>query len=93
MIELPKWHDWVIDLRLRQFRKVVSDENNLNHQLKMVDFDSVEGKTIFKEYCQDQYNHNIEIAEGYQRIIFDIEDGTFSEDDTNIMVEEMVKAV
>lgn len=90
-MELPKWNDWTIDLRLKQFRKVDFDENHSPQGLKFVDFDSGDGKAIFKEYCEDQYNSFIEDAEGYQRIIFDIEDNTFDSHDAEMLAESMVE--
>ena len=43
--ELPKYKDYTIDERLRQFRKVNRDEPSI----EFVDFDSEEGQEMLKE--------------------------------------------
>lgn len=44
-IELPKFKDWTIDLKLRQFRKVDMDKPSI----QFVEFDSLEGDELFNE--------------------------------------------
>lgn len=82
--KLPEWNDWTIDIRLKQFRKIDSSNNIL-----FISFDSDKGRAIFKEYCQDQYNSFIENAEGYQRIVFDIESKCFTSEDAEHLVSDM----
>jgi hypothetical protein len=87
MNELSTWNGWTIDLRLRQFRKVLYVDNE--PKLDSIGFDTPLGHKIIKEYCQDQYNYHIGEAEAYQRIIFDLEDGSFSNEDAEIIANEM----
>jgi len=47
--ELPKFKNYTVDFRLRQFRFV-----DLRHQiLVFIDFDSEEGRILLKEYQEE----------------------------------------
>ena len=85
-MELPKWNGWTIDLKLKQFRRV-GREGALG--IEFVEFNSVEGREILKEYCEYKYNYHMEEGSVYQRIVFDIEEGSFSNEDAEIIANEM----
>lgn len=87
MNELSTWDGWTIDLKLRQFRKVQYVGNE--PKLDIIGFDTPAGHEIFKEWCKDKYNYLIESGEAYQQIISNIEDNYFSNDDADIIANEM----
>lgn len=82
MNKLPEWNGWTIDIRLKQFRKV-------GESIEFVDFRSDKGYEIFKAYCEDQYKYHMETGQGYERIILDIIEGKFNNDDADIIAREM----
>lgn len=81
--ELIKFNEWSIDKRLRQFRKETSQG------LVFADFDSVEGRGVFKEYCQEQLDHYNEEAREWLSIIFQLEEGDFNEQDADCVISMM----
>lgn len=92
MIELPKWDGWTIDVRLRQFRKVIEDPNYIPG-IRFIDFDSDEGRTIFREYCDARDEYYNEISSDYRRLSMELEDGDIDMDTLDILAEEMIRGV
>jgi len=93
MNALPVWKGWTIDLRLRQFRKVNYDENHSPLGLEMWDFDSQQGKDIFYDYCQEQYDYHMDMGSDYQRTQLEIEEGTCEDEMLDVLAEQMVEEV
>jgi len=45
---LPRFKGWTVDVRLRQFRKVLDDSHSLN-SIRFVDFDSRFGRKLLAD--------------------------------------------
>lgn len=86
MKQLPKWNNWTIDLRLKQFRRV-----GINGAIgiEFVDFDSDDGKKLMIEYCEEQKEYYNEMSDGYQQMIFDLEEDDTDSDTLESIAEEM----
>jgi predicted DsbA family dithiol-disulfide isomerase len=86
MNKLPMWKEWTIDMRLKQFRRVGKD-GALG--IEFVDFDSDDGKRLMIEYCEEQKEYYQELGDGYQRMIFDLEEDMTDSDTLESIAEEM----
>jgi len=86
--ELVVWNGWTIDLKLRQFRKVIKDPDYIPG-IRFVDFDSVEGCEIFREYVKDMEAYHNQCANDYVGIQLALDDKTFSGEDADILAREM----
>lgn len=80
------WKEWTIDMRLKQFRRVGKD-GALG--IEFVDFDSDDGKRLMIEYCEEQKEYYQELGDGYQRMIFDLEEDMTDSDTLESIAEEM----
>jgi len=87
MNNLPNWNGWTVDIRLRQFRKVedVAGEPYIH----MHDFNSHEGHILFETYCEEQIAYHQEECSCYEGLRLDIENDTFSEEDEDILANEI----
>jgi hypothetical protein len=94
MNTLPTYTDssgklWTIDLKLKQFRKVTAEPS-----IEFVAFNSVEGRELFKEYCDGMDAYYNEVSNEYRRMsiqLEDSEDEDIDDDTLDVIAEEMVK--
>lgn len=86
MNQLPIWKTWTIDSRLKQFRRVGRD-GALG--IEFVDFDSDDGKKLMIEYCEEEKEYYQELADDYQRMIFELKEDDTDEDTLESVAEEM----
>ena len=89
MNELPTYTDeeqnvWTIDLKLRQFRKVTTEPS-----IEFVEFNSVEGRELFREYCDSEDDYYNEISSDYRRMSMTLEDDDVDDDTLDMLAEEM----
>jgi len=89
MNALPTYTDseknvWTIDLRLKQFRKVTAEPS-----IEFVDFNSEEGREIFRDYCDSEDEYYNEISSDYRRMSMTLEDDDVDDDALEGLAEEM----
>lgn len=89
VVELAKFKDWTIDPRLKQFRMVEYDENHSPIGMKFVEFNSEEGRAIFKEYCDECDEHYNEISSDYRRLSMQLEEEDIDMDTLEMLADEM----
>jgi hypothetical protein len=86
--ELPKYGEWTVDRRLRQFRKV--EQTPEGPSIVFADFDSPEGLALVKEYCEEKLEMLRDECQIYGSNIIDIDQKMIDADTIDNMVDEMI---